>query len=106
MNVTLPPPAALQAAQISPAVPNQDATAFAEGNETREKFHSVMGEMIFGQILKAMRKTVGKPAYFHGGRAEEIFTQQLDQVLAEKISEASAERFLEPMYQLWTLGRK
>ena len=62
-----------------------------------------MGEMIFGQILKSMRKTVGKPAYFHGGQAEEIFTQQLDQVLAQKISEASAEKFLEPLYELWSL---
>jgi len=106
MNVTLPPPAVLQAAEYPPTAPSRDATALAEGDETREKFHSVMGEMIFSQILKAMRKTVGKPAYFHGGRAEEIFTQQLDQVLAEKISKASGETFLEPMYQLWTLGRK
>jgi len=106
MNVTLPPPAALQAAEFPPTASSQSTAALDEGDQTREKFHSVMGEMIFGQILKAMRKTVGKPAYFHGGRAEEIFTQQLDQVLAEKISKASAERFLEPMYQLWMLGRK
>jgi hypothetical protein len=57
-------------------------------------------------MLKAMRKTVGKPAYFHGGRAEEIFTAQLDQVLAEKISEAGGDRFGGPMYELFLLGRK
>ena len=65
-----------------------------------------MGETFFGQMLKSMRKTVGKPAYFHGGRAEEIFTQQLDQVLAEKLSEASADKLSGPMYELFTLGRK
>ena len=70
-------------------------------------FESVMGEMLFGQMLKAMRKTVGKPAYFHGGRAEEVFTQQLDKVLAEKISHASADKFVGPMYELWTVqGRR
>ena len=41
-----------------------------------------------------------------GGRAEEIFTGQLDQVLAEKISEASGDRFGGPMYELFLLGRK
>ncbi len=84
--------------------PAADKLDARKSDQAREKFHSVMGEMIFGQILKAMRKTVGKPAYFHGGQAEEIFTQQLDQVLSEKISEASADKFLEPMYELWTLG--
>jgi hypothetical protein len=53
-----------------------------------------------------MRKTLGKPAYFYGGRAEEIFTQQLDQVLAEKISDASAEQFVAPMYDLFMLQRQ
>ena len=61
-------------------------------------------EVLFGQLLKAMRKSIGKPAYFHGGRAEEIFQQQLDQVLGEKLSEASAETLSEPMYELFRMG--
>jgi hypothetical protein len=75
-------------------------------DEVRKTFESVLGELLFGQMLKGMRKTLGKPAYFYGGRAEEIFTQQLDQVLAEKISDASAEQFVAPMYELFTLQRK
>ena len=74
-----------------------------QGDETRKTFQAVMGELLFGQMLKSMRKTVGKPAYFHGGPAEEIFTQHLDQVLAKKLAEASAEEFVGPMYELWTL---
>ena len=62
--------------------------------------------MLFGQMLKSMRKTVGKPAYLHGGRAEEIFTQQLDEVLAQTLSEASAEQYLGPMYDLWALRQR
>lgn len=74
--------------------------------ELREAFNAFVGQTFFGQLLKAMRKTVGKPAYFHGGRAEEIFREQLDQVLAEKLTEASGEKFSEPMLELFTLGRK
>jgi hypothetical protein len=65
-----------------------------------------VGQTLFGQLLGAMRKTLGKPAYFHGGRAEEIFQQQLDQVLAEKISDASAEKFSDPMFELFAMKRR
>jgi len=69
--------------------------------ETREAFDSFVGQLFFGQMLKAMRKTVGKPAYFHGGQTEEIFQQQLDQVLGEKLSEASRDQFSGPMFDLF-----
>jgi len=89
------------------AAPRGPDTIRAGGNdEVREQFASVMGELLFTQMLKSMRKTVGKPAYFHGGRAEEVFTQQLDQVLAEKIAKNSAEKFVGPMYELFMLNRK
>jgi Rod binding domain-containing protein len=68
-------------------------------DELRERFTQFVGEAFFGQMLKAMRATVGKPAYFHGGRAEEVFQGQLDQKLAEHLTEASAERFAEPMFE-------
>jgi len=96
-------PAALPAAQ-SAAMPSSSASP--EERRLRETFDSVIGQTLFGQMLRSMRKTLRKPAYFHGGRAEEVFQQQLDQVLAEKISEASAPRFTEPMYELFTLSRK
>ncbi len=75
----------------------------ATGNdgEIREAFDSFVGQLFFGQMLKAMRKTVGKPAYFHGGQTEEIFQQQLDQVLGEKLSEASRHQFSGPMFDLF-----
>ncbi len=89
--------------------PNSAKPPEAEGRydeQTREAFQSFAGQTLFGQMLKAMRKTVGAPAYFHGGQAEEIFRDQLDQVLAEKLSDASSERFSEPMYELFTLSRR
>ena len=72
----------------------------------REAFQDFVGQTFYGQLLSAMRKTVDKPAYLHGGRAEEIFQNQLDQVLSEKLSDASAKSFTEPMYQLFTLQRR
>ena len=74
--------------------------------EVREQFQNIMGEMLFGEMLKSMRKSVGKPAYFDGGRAEEIFTQQLDQKLSQELSKAASEQFVGPMYELTAMARK
>jgi hypothetical protein len=57
-------------------------------------------------MLGAMQKTVGKPVYFHGGQAEEIFRGQLTQVLADKMAEATADQFTGPMYELFMNGRR
>lgn len=37
-------------------------------------------------MLKEMRSTIDKSGYFHGGKAEEIYTSMLDSHLARKIS--------------------
>ena len=52
-----------------------------------------------------MRKTVDKPAYFHGGHAEEVFQAQLDQTLAERLADSTAEQFTGPMFELFNLQR-
>ena len=66
--------------------------------DVRRQFTQFVGEAFFGQMIKAMRSATGKPAYFHGGRAEEVFQGQLDQKLAEHLTEVSGERFAEPMF--------
>ena len=91
-------------AKLQPLMRQADKAG--ENDEIRNKFEAVLGELLFGQLFTAMRKTVGKPAYFHGGRAEEIFRQQLDQVLSEKIAETSADQFVGPMYELFMMDRK
>ena len=72
----------------------------------REAFNDFVGQTFYGQMLSAMRSTVDKPAYFHGGRAEEAFQSQLDQVLAEKMADASAEQFTGPMFDLFSMSRR
>jgi Rod binding domain-containing protein len=72
--------------------------------KTREAFDSFVGQTFYGQMLKAMRSTVDKPAYFHGGRAEEVFQTQLDQMLAENMSKANAHTFTGGMFEQFKAG--
>ena len=72
---------------------------FGSKDELKEKFTQFVGETFFGQMIKSMRATVGKPAYFHGGQAEEVFRGQLDQKLAEHMTKASADTFSEPLFR-------
>ncbi|MDZ4657579.1 MAG: rod-binding protein [Bythopirellula sp.] len=69
-----------------------------DAKEVRDTFRKFVGEAFFGQMLKAMRSTQGKPAYFHGGQGEEVFQSQLDQVMSEKMTEASADTLAAPMF--------
>ncbi|GAA5509337.1 rod-binding protein [Novipirellula caenicola] len=74
-------------------------------NETQEAFTEFVGQTLFGSMLDSMRKTVGKPAYMHGGRTEEVFQQQMDQLIVEDLTEASASSIADPMYQLFQMSR-
>jgi hypothetical protein len=104
MRINAQPRPALSAVQ--PAAPKPPAAGNRDDQELRETFDQFVGQTLFGQMLESMRKTVGKPAYFHGGRAEEIFSRQLDQVLGEKIASASAETLTGPMFELFMTPRK
>ncbi len=71
----------------------------ADAEQVHDAFSSFIGETFYGQMMKSMRSTLDKPAYFHGGRAEEMFQSQLDQQLATEWAEQSGERFAEPMFE-------
>ena len=83
--------------------PKPPAAARRGGHDTPElkkAFNDFVGQTFFGELLKQMRATLDKPAFFHGGMGEDIFQSQLDQVLVEKMTESSAKSFSDPMYQL------
>ena len=84
---------------------NRKADQAQDNTELRKQFDNFVGETFYGQMLSAMRKTVDKPAYFDGGRAEEAFRGQLDQILSTKMAEASAGSFSGPMFELFKLNR-
>src|SRR5262245_8626655 len=68
--------------------------------ELHKAFTDFVGQTFFGELVKQMRATVNKPAFFHGGMGEDIFQSQLDQILVERISQTSAATFSDPMYDL------
>jgi flagellar protein FlgJ len=90
-----------------PSIP-ESSPQMKEGpdSELRENFTQFVGETLFGSMLASMRKSVGKPAYMHGGRTEEVFQKQLDQAMVEELTEASAESFANPMFELFQLQRQ
>ncbi|HJQ81958.1 MAG TPA: rod-binding protein [Lacipirellulaceae bacterium] len=97
----MPPPRGNSTTAFSKIEPSPSASLRGRGNvdALREQFSQFVGETFFGQMIKSLRATTQKPAYFHGGRAEEVFQSQLDQQLAQHLTEASAEQFAEPMFE-------
>jgi hypothetical protein len=94
-----------QASQASAPSPQIPAPSNRDTPELREAFHDFVGQSFFSQLLSQMRKTVEKPAYFHGGMGEDLFQQRLDEVLVEHLSEATGETFSQPMFDLFMMHR-
>ena len=78
----------------------------AKGDEVREAFQEFVGKTFYGQLLKSMRKSVGQSAYFHGGKGEEIFRSQLDQLVVEGITEKSGASLSDSLYNLSALSQR
>lgn len=70
---------------IGPAAP--------KGPVLPEAFDQFVGDTFFRQMLKSLRSTTGKPAYFHGGQAEEIFQSQMDELLITDMVKATKDSF-------------
>jgi Rod binding domain-containing protein len=64
-----------------------------------------VGEAFYGQLLKSLRSTQQKPAYFHGGQGEQVFRQQFDQLLVEKMSHSESNSLGDAMFELFQLHR-
>ncbi len=108
MQIQSSPAASLQATLANSPT---DAASRLQGkgqgqNEMRKSFDEFLGETFYGQMLSSMRKTVGKPAYFDGGRAEEIFRGQLDQVISQNLASTAPPSFAGPMFELFALQHK
>ena len=92
-----------------PPAPSLQPPAVRRGGhdtpELRAAFSDFVGQTFFGELIKQMRATVDKPAYFHGGMGEDVFQSQLDQILVERISDASAATFADPMYEVFMARR-
>jgi peptidoglycan hydrolase FlgJ len=74
-------------------------------DETRQAFDQFVGQTFFSQLIASMRTAQTENAYFNGGQAEKIFQGQLDQVLADEMTKASASQIADPMFELFQLRR-
>ena len=83
-----------------------DTSTMPEGEDLRKAFQDFVGQTLFSQMISSMRSTQDGAAYFDGGRAEKIFQGQLDQILSEELSEASASKISDPMFKLFQLRRQ
>ncbi|GAB5405407.1 MAG: rod-binding protein [Aureliella sp.] len=90
----------VQTADGQPAKPSEEGS-----DELKEAFQDFVGQTFFSEMMKALRSTQDEAAYMNGGRAEKVFQGQLDQVLTEQLSEASADKIAEPMYDLF-MGKR
>ncbi len=90
----------------SPSSSQSPSNPAAASPELREAFHDFVGQTFFGEMIKACRTGQQPSAYFNGGRAEEIFQGQLDQVMAEELSKSSADKIADPMFELFMLKRQ
>ena len=89
----------------SDSAASDSAASDTGSDDLKEAFQDFVGQTFFGEMIKSFRTTQQPSKYFHGGRAEEIFQGQFDQVLTEKLSDASAEKISDPMYELFMLKR-
>lgn len=92
--------------QLASQIPQPASEVTPPQDETRDTFRQFVGQTFFGQLLSSMHKSHDKAAYFHGGRAEEIFQQQLDQVYVEQLTEESSGKIADPMFELFQLNRR
>jgi peptidoglycan hydrolase FlgJ len=92
-------PAQLNAVRPLRPSPQSGEDQVAAARQLQTAYRDFVGKTFFGQLLKSMRETVGKPAYFHGGQTEEVFRSQLDQQMADHMTTASAAKFADPMFR-------
>jgi peptidoglycan hydrolase FlgJ len=76
-----------------------------EEEPLREAFQNFVGQTFFSQMITSLRSTQEGSKYFNGGQAEKIFQGQLDQLLSEEITKASASQISDPMFRLFQLQR-
>ncbi len=96
---------ALPSALSSESATDIEAAAGNETDATREAFDQFVGGTFYKQMLSEMQKSVGKPAFMHGGKAEEMFRSELNSHLADKMAASSGKQLTGAMFELFQLQR-
>jgi Rod binding domain-containing protein len=83
-------PFAVNLASNLPAKPKQDP---------RQAARQLIGQALLAPLVKAMRQDPFKSKLFHGGQAEDAFTDQLDQQFVERMSERMNGPLVDSVYR-------
>ena len=67
----------------------------------QQAFQDFFAGTFYKQMFQSLRKMHSKPAYFHGGRAEEIFQSQMDQQVAENLAREQGGSFSDAMFSVF-----
>lgn len=93
------------AVESDPSLKPLQAATSKELSEIQEKFQEFMAGSFYSQMVKSLRAGQGKPAYFHGGQAEEIFQSQMDQIVSTNLAKSHGTEFAEPMFRAYMQQR-
>jgi Rod binding domain-containing protein len=66
--------------------------------QVRQTFQDFVAGTFYKQMFKALRSTENQPAYMHGGKAEEMFQNQMDQQVAENLARDQGSDLVGPLY--------
>ena len=89
----------VQAPSLLKSQTSLSAESVEEAKEVKKVYSQFVGENFYGMMLKSMRKTVGKPAYFHGGQAEEMFRARLDQQIAQDLASSPSNNISDALFE-------
>jgi len=77
--------------------------AKTQTGQSKQAFQDFAAGLFFSQMLKSLRSGQNKPAYFHGGQAEEMFQSQMDQYITESLAHDHGKAFTEPLFERYQL---
>ncbi|MEZ6046896.1 MAG: rod-binding protein [Planctomycetaceae bacterium] len=65
--------------------------------EVKKVFQEFVAGTFYSTMLKAMHAMHDKPAFMHGGQAEEMFQNQLDQQISKELAAEHGEALVTPL---------
>jgi len=76
-----------------------NARVDAQLEKLRTTAGQVVGSVFYGTLLKELRQSSLKGDLGHGGRGEEVFQAQLDQIYAEQVGKSSRFDLVDSIYK-------
>lgn len=83
-----------------------ERTPDAQDLEVRAKFQEFTAGTFYKTMLKALRSAQHKPAYLHGGQAEDIFQSHLDDRLSNQLADQLGDQFSGPLFSAYTRNKE